>query len=246
MKAPFAPALALLALVAGCAGGNTKVRNDPALAPVYAGTIGLAVCGAEPCTLQLEPTLNLGAVGGEVAVVDVNNRALYRGTFHGALAGARISGNAVLAGLDGTLSLTLDAAGTNLNGAFVFTPTVGPAESGPLETADARTKTFDPKGTWTGFVEFSENLDLFDAALVVKSPTSGISTGTATWIGAGGDPGLAFALRAQTGSAVFRDPVTGVAYLTEIVSGLGVANLRLVVLEPTGEWAAFDVVREEP
>lgn len=238
-------AVALLSLVGGCAGGNANKRQDPVLAPIYAGTIALAVCGAEPCTIQLEPILNLGAVGGEVSVVDVNNRALYHGPFHGSLAGIRIGGSAVLAGLDGTLSLTLDLDGANLKGAFLFTPTVGANESGLLEAANARAKAFDPKGTWTGFVEFSENLDLFDAALVVKAPTNGIATGTATWIGPGGDAGVPFSFRAQTGSAVYRDP-GGRAYLTEIVPGLGAANLRLVVLEPSGEWTAFDVVREEP
>ncbi|MCW5942617.1 MAG: hypothetical protein KIS66_10325 [Fimbriimonadaceae bacterium] len=239
--------VAALAMAIGCAGGNTDGRrSDPALAPAYTGTIGLAACGAEPCTLQLEPTLNLGAIGGTVSVIDVNNRALYRGSFAGTLSGARINGTADLPDLDGKLALSLDADGATLNGAFAFTPDVGVRESGMIETSDARTKAFDPKGTWTGFVEFSANFDLFDTTLTVKAPAAGTASGTATWVAPGGNVEVPFWLRAQEGAAVYLDPASGRSYLSEIATHLGAANLRLVILEPGGDWTAFDVVRTEP
>jgi len=228
-------------VLAGCGGGG-GAANQSLLARLYTGEIGLTQCGAEPCGLQLELSQNLGAVAGTVTVVDVNNRALYRGNFLGTADGSEFGGTVRLNGGLGDLTLDATILSGELTGTWALVSTEG-NQGGTLEVFDLSRETIDLRGNWTGFVEFSDDPAFLDAAALFDASANGLASGTAAWVGAGGDEHLDLLAREWLGTTAYRDAATGLTYAAR-VEAQGTSTLMwLVVFAPDGSWVSFFLQR---
>ncbi len=227
--------------LAGCGGGGGGA-NQPLLARLYTADLPLSQCGAEPCGLQLELSQNLGAVAGTVSVIDVNNRALFRGNFLGTSHGNGFEGRVRLDGGLGELALDAVILTGELSGTWTLSGSAG-SQTGALEAFDLSKQAVDLRGSWEGFVEFSDDPAFLDAAALFDVSSGGVASGTAAWVGVGGDEHLALRVREWLGTTVMRDAETGLTYAARVEAQGASTLMWLVVFAPNGEWVSFFLQR---